>query len=246
MKPLIIFLAALPLCAQVSITLTPTTATLTAGQSASFQAVISGSGNAGSSSAISPAVGTLVVLAQQGAGDRVTYTAPAVIAGQQTVIITSTAHADATKTAAATITLLPSMPPITATDPVLVALQSAATSSGSTLYADLDGCLLNNSTCKLLAVVYSCFPPNQWQANTAYLFGSLVSDGLGNVFKLIAIAQGTTNSGTVPIWIDAMGAITQNGGYSWTMVFQAGATYMCGDAAITSPSTIVSSIASAQ
>lgn len=246
MKSIILFLAAIPLCAQVSITLTPSSATLSAGQSASFQAVIAGSGNAGSSSAISPAIGTLVVLAQQGAGDRVTYKAPAVIAGQQTVVITSTAHADATKTATATITLLPSIPPITATDPVLVALQSAPTSSGSTLYANLAGCLLNNSTCKLLAVVYSCFPPNQWQMDTVYVLGTLVSDTLGNAYKLTAIAPGTINSESAPIWVATMGAATQNGGYSWAMVFAAGATYTCADAAITAPSTVVSSVASPQ
>lgn len=246
MKSLLLFVAALPLCAQVSITLTPTTATLHAGQSASFQAVIAGSGNAGSSSAISPAVGTLVVLAQQGAGDRVTYTAPAVITTQQIITVTSTAHADFTKTATVLITLLPSIPPVTATDPVLAALQGAQTSDGSTLYADLANCLTNNSTCRLLAVVYSCLPPGQWQANTVYLFGSLVTDGLGNVYQLTSIAPGTVNSGSVPVWNTATGEVTQNGGYLWTRTLPAGATYTCATVAITAPSTVVSSVASAQ
>jgi hypothetical protein len=242
----LMFLAAIPLCAQVSITVTPASATLYAGQTATFQATIGGSKNYGSSSAISPNVGILGVTPQAQLGDKITYTAPAVIAGQQTVTITSTAHADASKTALATITLMPAAQVITTTDPVLAALQAAATSGGSTLYADLAGCIANNSTCKLLAVVYSCFPPNPWKTNTTYMFGDLVSDGIGNVFKLTSIAPGTANSGNVPVWTDTLNTVTQNGGYGWTMVFPVGSTYTCADATVASLSTVVSSVAGAQ
>lgn len=111
MKTILLALLALPLSAQVAITLTPSSVMLYAGQKATFQAVVTGSTNAGSSSAMSPSLGVLIVTAQKQLGDQVAYTAPDAIATQQTVTITATAKA-APVTASVTVTLMPTGPPV--------------------------------------------------------------------------------------------------------------------------------------
>ncbi len=85
----------------VAVTVSPTTASLTGGQSTTLKATVSGSSNASVNWSISPSVGTI-------AGG--VYTAPATIASAQTVTVTATSAADPTKTASATISLVPPAP----------------------------------------------------------------------------------------------------------------------------------------
>ncbi|MBZ5607240.1 MAG: DUF2341 domain-containing protein [Acidobacteriia bacterium] len=81
------------------ITVTPSTATLSAGQTQQFTATVSNTSNTAVTWALNPNTGTI-----SAAG---LYAAPATIGAQQTVIVTATSVADTTKSATATITLSP-------------------------------------------------------------------------------------------------------------------------------------------
>jgi len=82
----------------VSISLSPGTAALQAGQNVAFFTLITGTSNSGTTWTINPAVGTLV---------NGLYTAPATVSAGQTVTVTATSVADPTKSATATVTLTP-------------------------------------------------------------------------------------------------------------------------------------------
>jgi hypothetical protein len=86
----------IPPAQTVSISLWPWSASLNAGQSATFTASITGSSNTAVTWSLSPAVGTIV---------NGVYTAPATIASSQAVTVTAASVADPTKTAAATVTV---------------------------------------------------------------------------------------------------------------------------------------------
>ena len=81
----------------VSISLTPLSTTLAAGQSTQFAATVSGASNSAITWKLSPAVGSV---SAQGL-----YTAPAAALSAQTLTLTATSRADPAKVAAATIAL---------------------------------------------------------------------------------------------------------------------------------------------
>jgi uncharacterized protein YjdB len=112
----------------VSVAVSPTTGTLTAGQTLQISATVAGSSNQQASWSVSPAgVGSV-----SAAG---LYTAPAAVTTQQTVTVTATSAADATKSACATITLNPTVGvavnPTTGTLTAGQTLQISATVAGS-------------------------------------------------------------------------------------------------------------------
>lgn len=82
----------------VSISLTPSSATLTAGQSTQFSPTVSGTTNTTVSWSLAPNVGTIA---------NGLYNAPATIGSQQTIVVTATSQADTTKTASASLILKP-------------------------------------------------------------------------------------------------------------------------------------------
>ncbi|HTS46439.1 MAG TPA: hypothetical protein VMH05_00760 [Bryobacteraceae bacterium] len=84
--------------ATVSVSLSPSSASLSSGQTANFSATVSGSSNTAVNWSLSPAVGSL---------SNGTYTAPATVTAQQAVTIKATSAADSTKSASATVTLIP-------------------------------------------------------------------------------------------------------------------------------------------
>ena len=81
----------------VSVSVSPANATLSASQSQQFTATVTGSSNTAVTWSLSPAVGTI--------SSSGLYTAPGVIASAQTVTVTATSVADATKSASATVSL---------------------------------------------------------------------------------------------------------------------------------------------
>ena len=109
--------ATVTLSPTVSVTVSPPSATLSAGQTQQFTASITGSSNTAVIWSISPSVGTI------SAGGL--YAAPASLASQQTVTVTATSQADLTKSATATVTLSPSIS-------VTVSPPSATLSAGQT------------------------------------------------------------------------------------------------------------------
>src|SRR3984957_10001335 len=88
----------------VSISLSPSSASLTGGQSTTFRPAVSGTSNTGVIWSLSPQVGTIT---------NGVYQAPAVISSQQTITITATSAADPTKSASVSVILQPSAPPVT-------------------------------------------------------------------------------------------------------------------------------------
>src|SRR5437588_4155020 len=83
----------------VTVQVSPTSANLSASQAQQFTATVNGTPNAGVTWSMNSQVGTL--------SSSGLYTAPATIASSQTVIITATSVADNTKSASATVTLVP-------------------------------------------------------------------------------------------------------------------------------------------
>lgn len=83
----------------ISVTATPTAATLQSGQSIQLSAAVAGSTNSNVTWSMAPMVGSL--------SSSGLYTAPSTIAGTQTVVVTATSIADPTKSAGVTITLVP-------------------------------------------------------------------------------------------------------------------------------------------
>jgi hypothetical protein len=100
----------------IGVTVGPASASLAAGQSATFTAGVTGTGNTAVTWSLSPAVGSIV---------NGVYTAPATISSAQTVTLTVASKADSTKTATATIALTATSssnpaPPATITLPLEV------------------------------------------------------------------------------------------------------------------------------
>lgn len=91
----------------VGISVTPSSVTLSGGQTAQFTATVTGTSNTGVNWSLNPGVGSLA------SG---TYTAPASIASAQTVTVTATSVADTTKSASATISLTPTSSPASSSD----------------------------------------------------------------------------------------------------------------------------------
>jgi hypothetical protein len=105
--------------ANVSLSLSPGSASLQGGQSATFTATVSGTSNTAVTWSLSPQVGTIT---------NGVYQAPAIIASQQTVTVTATSAADTSKTASATVSLTPVAVTI---GPASVSLGAAASATFS-------------------------------------------------------------------------------------------------------------------
>src|SRR5581483_9755885 len=89
--------AAVTLVPAVSVSVSPSSATLMGGQAQQFTAAVTNAANTAVTWSLNPNVGTIT-----GSG---LYTAPATIGVGQTVTVTATSVADGTKTATATVTL---------------------------------------------------------------------------------------------------------------------------------------------
>jgi len=85
----------------VTVSVTPTSASLYASQTQPFTATVTGSANTSVTWSVNPSVGSI--------DSTGLYTAPGTIASQQSVTVTATSVADTTKTASATVTLNPAV-----------------------------------------------------------------------------------------------------------------------------------------
>ena len=102
----------------VAVAVTPSTVSLTAGQSAQFNASIAGALNTSVSWSLTPPVGTIV---------NGTYTAPVTVETLQTILLTVASLADPSKTAQASITLTPSLPTSISISPSQLTLPPSGT-----------------------------------------------------------------------------------------------------------------------
>lgn len=108
----------------IAVTVGPSMATLNAGQSQTFQASVTGTGNSAVNWSVSPAVGTIV---------NGVYTAPSTIASSQNVIVTAASVADPSKTATATVSLNASTPQNTTIVLPLEVMGAAGTTASATV-----------------------------------------------------------------------------------------------------------------
>jgi len=83
----------------VTVSVTPTAATMLPSQAQTFTATVGGTTNTGVTWSIAPATGTI--------SSSGLYTAPPTISSTRSVMVTATSVADATKSASATVTLIP-------------------------------------------------------------------------------------------------------------------------------------------
>lgn len=104
--------AAVTLVPPVTVSVAPTAATLTSGETQQFAATVGGAADLSVTWSVSPAVGTV------SAGGL--YTAPVTITSAQTVVVTATSNADATKATGVAVNLVP--PVAVSLAPVIVDL----------------------------------------------------------------------------------------------------------------------------
>ena len=103
----------------ISVTVTPTGASLHGAQSLQFSATVAGSMNPSVTWTMTPMIGAL--------SSTGLYTAPQNISGNQTVILTATSVADPTKSASVTITLLPAV--VVSVTPTAASLRASLSNS---------------------------------------------------------------------------------------------------------------------
>src|SRR5206468_651488 len=110
----------------VNVGVSPLSATLTASQSRQFTATVTGNANTSVTWSMTPSVGSL---------SNGLYTAPAVISSAQSVTITATSAADSSKSASATVQLVPgvsvSLTPPNVSLSALQSVQLTATVTGN-------------------------------------------------------------------------------------------------------------------
>ncbi|MBN8730169.1 MAG: hypothetical protein J0L64_06470 [Acidobacteria bacterium] len=105
---------------EISISLTPSTGSVEAGESIQLNASLSGALDASVDWSLSPQLGTI--------SDTGLYTAPSSLSAAQTVLITATSRADATKSATAQVTVQPVAVPVSITvNPVSASLNQGQT-----------------------------------------------------------------------------------------------------------------------
>jgi trimeric autotransporter adhesin len=106
----------------VSVSVSPLSATLTASQSKLFTAAVTGNANTGVAWSMTPAIGSL---------SNGLYTAPTVINSAQSVTITATSVVDTSKSASATVQLVPPGSVIVSVNPPSATLAASQTSQFS-------------------------------------------------------------------------------------------------------------------
>ncbi len=151
----------------VSVSVTPTTATLYGGQTQQFSATVTNASSTGVNWSITPS--TTGTINSSGL-----YTAPASVTSQQTVTVTATSQAEPTVSASATITLMPkTTPTITWATPAAVTygtalsatqLDATASVAGTFVYTPAAGTVLAAGA-QTLSVTFT--PTNTTEYNTA-------------------------------------------------------------------------------
>lgn len=195
----------------VSISVSPVTVSLQAGQGQTFAASVSGSTNTAVNWSMSPSVGSLT------SGG--VYTAPASVTTQQTVVVTATSAADSTKSATATVTL-------TATTPapavgITVTPTTASVSGGQTVQFSATVSGSSNT-----AVTWS-INPSTGTISTSGLYTAPATISTQQTVVVTAVAAAdTTKSATASITLMAQQTTAASGTYTINFVMQNGAAVL--------------------
>ena len=131
----------------------------------------------------------------------------------------------------AALTAIASIPP-PAADPVVILLQNATETTGTSLYARLLACT-STPNCRVEFVAWSC-PVPAWAPATQYQFGQIVSDSTGNAYQLTGVVgSGAPTSGPGPfLGGTPPAAAIKDGSLTWTLWSAAGTEAMCSSAAV--------------
>ena len=180
----------------ISVSLTPTTALLFASQTQQFTGTVIAATNPAVTWSITPtAVGSISTSGL--------YTAPASIATQQSVVVTATSVADATKFATAAVTLSPPAPPVITQQPQNASVVTTQTATYSVIAVGVGISYQWQS----LPSGASSFSNIAGATSNSYTTpATLVSDN-GTLFQCVLTnAQGTTTSSTASLTVLAPGA----------------------------------------
>jgi len=195
--------ATLTLNPPVAVSLNPTSASLSGGQSQQFTATVSNASNPAVTWTMSPSLGTLSASGL--------YRAPASISAQQTVTITATPAADASKAASAAVTLLASQ--LTGVQVVGVTPNAGSGLSQTFQFSSSDSAGTND-----LTQVWMRFTPAYGvSANSCQIYYSqifnyvyLLNDAGTEWMPMSAGAAGTLQNSQCSLNVGAM-AIARNG-----------------------------------
>ena len=167
----------------VSVTMTPTSASLFNAQTQQFNATVVSSGSTAVTWTISPNVGSI--------SSSGLYTAPATITTTQAITVTATAVADVTKTATATVTLNPPAPLIITQQP-----QNAAAVVGQNATFNVTATGLNLTyQWQVMAPGAGTFTNIAGALSTTYVTPATALADSGSQFRVVVTnAQGSTNS----------------------------------------------------
>ncbi len=171
----------------VVLSLTPGSASLTGGQSATFTSTVTGTTNTAVTWSLSPAIGTIT----NGA-----YKAPSTIASQQTVTVTATSVADTTKSETATVTLVPvgvSVGPASASLGAGKSATFAASVTGTTNRAVT--WTMNPAVGTLSNGIYTA-PGTITAAQTVTLTAASVADPTKTATSTVTLTATVSNSGS--------------------------------------------------
>jgi len=180
----------------LSIGLSPGSATLLGGQTATFTPQVTGTSNTGVTWSISPYFGTIV---------NGTYQAPAIIARQQTVTVTATSAMDSTKSASATVSLQPIGVTVGPASASLGAGQSAKFSAAVTGSSNTTvNWSINPAVGTLVNGLYTA-PATITSAQTVTVTAASVVDSSKMSTATVALAPGSTGSSAITLPIEVLG-----------------------------------------
>ncbi len=153
----------------VSVSLSPSSASLTSGQIAQFSATVSGASNTSVTWSLSPAIGSI---------SNGTYAAPSGLTAQQAITVTATSVADPTKSATASVMLVP----------VTITLAPATISLGAGKSAQFTASVMGASN---TSVTWSITPAVGSIANGLYLAPTSVTTSQNVTVKATSVADPT-------------------------------------------------------
>jgi len=173
----------------ISVAITPTSASLSSAQSLQLSATVAGATNSNVTWTMSPQLGSL--------SSSGLYTAPSTISTAQTIVVTATSVADPTKSASATITLVPAKS--VALSPLLASLNPSQTQQFS---ADV-----NNTTNP--AVTWSLMPAIGTISNGLYTAPANITSAQTVTVTATSVAD-PANSGAAVVYLFPPVAVTLN------------------------------------
>lgn len=199
------YTAAITLTPPVSVSVTPTSAVLSGGGTAQFAATVANSNSSDVTWSVSPAgAGTVSASGF--------YSAPSTVAAQQTVIVTATSLEDWTKSASATVTLMPPPPSL----PVAIALTPTSSTLDGGQSQQFTATVINTSNS---GVTWTIDPAGVGSISVSGLYTAPSTVTAQQTVTITATSQAdTTKSATAMITLSPAACASNGYGYERTIV----------------------------